>query len=431
MPLSRRAVCCQIPAVLLARSLRCFALRSQAEHPAPPSARPDVAAIDHDRILAAADHLLGEGPRPLPSIPAPRSPGSPQDFFSENNGEDPIPIVSQPATPSTDDTSPPRQPDLDRTAPPPMQPGFFAHRDALFSLSLAVPTLAAASALTRESKPEAADRYAAHALEHLRAWFVVPGTRMTPNLSLADLLPGTTTPRFQGILDGTGLAEIAQAVPFLAIFKACTPEDLAGIRHWFSQYLDWLTNAKLAGLARDQKDRHGSSWLLQAIAAARLTNNEAAISELRHRFKSVTIRAQINADGAFPHELTTLFPYRYSLFNLDMLCAVCDLLSTKFESVWDFQLQDGPGMRSAIARHYPFIEDRNSWPYKADLMHFKELPGRRPGLLLAARAYTRPEYAELWKRLPPDPKDPAILRTIPIHQPLLWITRPPVGPRPV
>jgi hypothetical protein len=117
-------------------------------------------------------------------------------------------------------------------------------------------------------------------------------------------------------------------------------------------------------------------------------------------------------------------PYRDSLFNLDLMAGVCHLLSTRFDSVWDYSLEDGPGMRSAIAYYFPFIAERSLWPYKADAQHFKELPGRRTSLLLAAHAYARPEYAALWKTLPPDPASPEILRTMPIHQPLLWVREP-------
>jgi hypothetical protein len=58
-------------------------------------------------------------------------------------------------------------------------------------------------------------------------------------------------------------------------------------------------------------------------------------------------------------------------------------------------------------------------------VHFDQLPARRDSLLLTARAYQRPEYAALWKALPPDPAEPGILRTLPIHQPLLWVRQPP------
>jgi len=150
------------------------------------------------------------------------------------------------------------------------------------------------------------------------------------------------------------------------------------------------------------------------------------MDDLRHRFRTVTLRAQITAEGKFPRELSSEMPFRDSLFNLDMLAAICNLLSTRFESVWDYELEDGPGVRGAIAYHFPYIARRSSWPFRADISHFNELPGRRASLLFAARAYQRPEYAALWKTLSPvGPFAPEVLRTIPIQHPLLWVRQPP------
>jgi hypothetical protein len=107
-----------------------------------------------------------------------------------------------------------------------------------------------------------------------------------------------------------------------------------------------------------------------------------------------------------------------------MFAAVCVLLSTRFESVWEYELQDGPGMRTVIARLFPYIANRGTWPYRADAKYFNDLPIRPSSLLFAARAYSRPEYASLWTTLKPDPAIPELERTFPIRQPLLWVTRP-------
>jgi hypothetical protein len=84
-------------------------------------------------------------------------------------------------------------------------------------------------------------------------------------------------------------------------------------------------------------------------------------------------------------------------------------------------------MRSAIAYHFPFIADRTLWPFRADSSHFDQLPGRRASLLFTARAYQRPEYAALWRKLPPDPAALDIQQTMPIRQPLLWVRQPPLA----
>ncbi len=300
------------------------------------TARPDVAAIDHDRILTAAHIAL------IPSTPK-----LPED---------------------------------------------------LLLLSRNISVLAAAFYLTKEAQ------YATQAATLLGTLIFDP----------------TTATHFENILDTIPLAEIAQALPFLK--PAIKVEDLTTLRTWFTGYLTWLATSRTAGLARDQKDHHGASWLFQTAAYARLTGNEPVLAELRHRFKTVTLRAQLVAAGTFPHELTTPFPYRNSLFTLDLIAAACLLLSTPFDNLWEFELQDGPGLRVAMARHFPYIANRGTWPLRADLDHFNDLPARRPSLLFAARAYTRPEYATLWRTLNPDPI-PELQPTFPINQPLLWMTR--------
>lgn len=344
--------------------------------------RPNVAVIDHDRILSAADRALTQQPTPLTTLDAPNSPGPPNDYYSE---------------PET----------------------FTAHRDALLLLAHIVPALTAAYAITKE------ERYAKHAITHLRAWFVDPETAMTPNLEFAQVLPGAKTGRPEGLIEAVHLAEVAQSIQFLSNSEAFSPEDIVTTNKWFTSYLDWLNSSRNAGLARDMRDHNGSSWLLQAAACARLNlKDDGPLTTLRHQFRTTTIRAQITFDGTFPRELPTPNPYRNTLFNLDMLTGCCELLSTRFESVWDYELQDGPGMRVAVAKLYPFIANRRTWPYRADAEFFNELPLRRPALLFAARAYSRPEYAETWRTLPPDTSNPELDRTFPIRQPLLWVTRP-------
>lgn len=374
---------------------------------------PDVAVIDRARILGQAERYLTVTPATVTSLPCSRSPGGAHDYYSEAVAEGDA-DVGPVATPA---------------APP-----FTTQRDALFRMGLGVSALTAAYVLTKE------ERYAAAAAAHLRAWFVAPGTRMNPALDYGSVLVGAGAKaeggRPEGILETLPLVEVALAVRFLAGSDALSDADVAGVKGWFAAYLKWLTapqdsGPRLAALARDSKDRNGSSWMLQVAAYTLLTaadasgpaNESSAATELRQRFRKVMLRAQMRSDGTFPNELRTANPYRNSLENLDMFAGICQLLSTRFESVWEYQLEDGPGMRSAIAYHFPYIADRTKWPFRADLTRFNELPGRRESLLLCARAYQRPEYAALWKELRPDPADEEILRSLPMHQPLLWVRR--------
>ncbi len=364
--------------------------RGWAQGKAGSTARPNVGAVDHDRMVSLGKVALGETAAPITTIAAKGSPGGVHDYFSDA--------------------------------------AFAGHKDALRLMCVQVGALAGAYGVSRD------EAFAVAGVERLRAWFVTAGTRMTPDLRLARVEKGGTgTP--EGIIEGVYLAEVAMGVPFLAASEAMTDADLAGVKAWFGDYLKWLTEAedsgpRIAALARDMRNHHASSWMLQAGAIARFLGNDAVLSECRHRFERTLLRAQMVALGNFPAELTTANPYRNSLMNLDMLGGACEVLSTTFDSAWDYELQDGPGMRSAVAYFFPYMQRRSAWPFPADALHFAELPLRRPVLVMAARAYTRPEYADLWKTLPADPVDAPggdhlVAESFPIRQPYLWMTRPP------
>ena len=285
-------------------------------------------------------------------------------------------------------------------------------------LSGAVPALTAAAVLLRSSDPDRAARYGRAAAGQLRALLLAPETRLN------DELTETNAP--EDIVPLAPLAEIAQSLPFLSATDAWLPGEQAhAAKGWFARLSASLNGSRTGGLARDRKDHVGGVWLLVAAACAHAAEDDTQLAALRHRYKSVTIRAQISADGAFSHELTTRLPYRNSLFALDLLAGATELLSTHFESLWDYALQDGPGLRVAIARHAPWIANRAAWPYPADQSHFGDMPCRRTSMLLAARAYSRPEYAGIWREAsPPEPQNAELLAAFPLRQPLLWVARP-------
>lgn len=239
------------------------------------------------------------------------------------------------------------------------------------------------------------------------------------------LLPTQLVSR-ENIIDWVPFAEIARASSFLADSPAFTAHSEKFLR-LLSTALQVLSHDPNAQLARDTKDHRASAWLLIASALARATRDEAQLDQLRLRFKRPTLRNQIAADGRFPQEVATENPYRNSLFNFDLLAGACQLLTSPYDDLWSFELPDGPGMRSVAAYLYPVIRDRAKWGFPADATHYRDLPGRRPALLFAGRAYDRPEYVELFRSqsIAPPPAD--IAYSFPITQPLLWTSRAPHG----
>jgi Alginate lyase len=356
--------------------------------------------LDRVRVVEAADRFLTAAPVTLTSFRAVRSTGGPHDFFSEGDYWWP-------------DPKNPGGPYVRRDGE--SNPDNFAdHRRAMIRLSVGVPALTSAWLLTKDV------RYAEHARRHLRAWFVDAATRMAPNLEYAQAIHGVTTGRGTGIIDTIHLVEVARAIERLDGAPGWSQDDLRETRAWFAAYLHWLTTDKYGIDERNATNNHGTCWVMQVAAFAHLTGDQALMRDCRERFKTVLVPQQMAPDGSFPRELQRTKPYGYSLFNLDAMATICEILSTKDDDLWTFELPGGRGMRKALEFMVPYIRDKKSWPKPPDVMYDKEWPMRQAALLFGGVALNRHDYLELWSRLPADSNVEEVVRNFFIRQPLLW-----------
>lgn len=368
---------------------------SQMPSQTPSLAHINVAELERTRVLAEAKTVLALQVAPVTA--APPSHGSAHTFFSE------------------------AEPDI-RVAGAANPPSLFrSHARALREFSATVATLSAAFLLTHEAA------YAARAAEHLRASLLTPATRMEPSFNTAGCAPGTTIGNPIGVVDLIPLAELARALSFLVDDGSLTTQEWDALRAWFSSASEWLNSNRAAGIARDAKDHRASAWLLIASAIARFNRDENGLEACRKRFRTPTLRNQIRVDGVFPQEVATPLPYRNTLLNFDLLAGSCQLLHSSFDPLWSYELIDGIGLRVVAAYLYPVITHPERWGFVADAVNFRDLPGRRPGMLFAGRAYDRPEYVAAWQAAPSGGAKDELAASFPIHEPLLWTARAPHG----
>jgi Alginate lyase len=372
-----------------------------------------VARIDRARILKAAADYLPLSIKTITNFPAPPdSPGGPHDFYSQADYFWPNPAKPNGPYMNRDGQSNPNN--------------FSDHRKAMIALSIQMPALTAAWRLTHNKK------YGQHAADHLRAWFITPETRMNPNLQFAQGVKGASTGRSYGIIDTLHLVEVARAASFISPAFLTTAEQSA-LKQWFTEYLQWLKTSKFGTTERDAHNNHAVCWALQAAEYARLIDDQTTRAEIEEQYGRAFLGDQLAPNGSFPQELARTKPYSYSIFNFDVMAALCQSLTDNpppssnpyvanqiYPDLFTLTLPDGRGICKAAEFIYPYLKDKSTWPYAHDVEHFDSLPVRSPGLLFCGVACHHPDYLALWQQLNPDPTDPEIIRNYPIRQPLLW-----------
>ena len=268
-----------------------------------------TASVLKSHILYQADLWLNEQPVTVTGETCERSAGGRHDFFSEGDYWWPDP--SNPDAPYVQrdgETNP---------------DNFVAHRHAMVRFSRIAGAMASAYMLTGD------DKYARQVIIHSRAWFTDTATMMNPSLLYAQAIKGRFTGRGIGIIDTIHLMEVAQALLKIQNAKCVDADEWEAIRQWFADYLQWLMTHPYSEQEKNAQNNHATCWAMQVASFAKLTGDRQILDMCRNRYKEILLPKQMAEDGSFPREISRTKPYGYSLFNLDAMVMLCQILSDK------------------------------------------------------------------------------------------------------
>ena len=359
--------------------------------------------IERSRELENATIYILESPKTITSSFCERSSGNKHDFYSE--GDYWWPDDKNPNGPYV------RKDGLTNPA------NFTNHREALIHFSQLSGALASAYVLTNDKK------YARKLAEHLKAWFVNEDTKMNPNLLYAQAIKGVATGRGIGIIDTVHLVEVTKAIHAIENSGTLSVADLATVKLWFNNYLNWITTHEYGIAERDNGNNHSVCWTMQVAAFADLIGDEKTMEFCRNFYKNTLLPNQMDKEGSFPLELKRTKPYGYSLFNLDAMTSICQILSTKNDNLFTYTTSDGKNIELGIKFMFPYIENKSLWKYQQDVMYWDEWPVRQSSLLFGGLAFKNKKYIELWKSLNANFTMPEIVRNMPVRNPILWVLK--------
>ncbi|QEM06033.1 alginate lyase family protein [Mucilaginibacter rubeus] len=350
------------------------------------------------QIMTEAAWTMQQQPVTVTATSSPRSAGGKHDFFSEADYFWPDPKNPDGAYINRDGMTNPDN--------------FVEHRKAMIRFSKIIGALASAYKITGDVK------YVNQAVIHLKAWFIDPETLMNPSLWFAQAVKGQFTGRNYGIIDTIHLMEVAQGI--IVMEKAMDAETTAAVKKWFTDYTNWLMTSKPGMQERDVKNNHATCWAMQVASFAKLCKNEVVLDSVRVRYKTILLPRQMGTDGSFPLEMARTKPYGYSIFNLDAMTMLCQILSSPQDNLWNFETPDGKSIKKGISYLYPFVADKSKWTLKPDVMYWDNWPIAQPFLLFGANAYHEKACLTTWQKLDHNPQVEEVIRNLPIRHPLIW-----------
>lgn len=163
----------------------------------------------------------------------------------------------------------------------------------------------------------AADGHADKAAAALRHWFLAPQTRMNPHLRYGQGIPGIVEGRGEGLIDTRNLWMVMDAALLLNARGAFPDADLAALRQWFAEFVQWMLTSPIARDEDQADNNHGMFFDAQLVNYLLFTGDT---DRAQARLATVVERRflpQIEADGRMPRELARTRPFHYCAFNLE------------------------------------------------------------------------------------------------------------------
>jgi hypothetical protein len=247
------------------------------------------------------------------------------------------------------------------------------------------------------------EAYAAKAAQQLRVWFVEPATRMNPNMQFAQAVPGESTGRIYGVLESRGLTRVADSIGLLENSESFTKTDRNNLEKWFTQFLDWLTTSPNGRGEGETKNNHGTLYDVQVTSYALFLGKKDLAKRVLETARQKRIASQIEADGRQPLELERTKSWNYSTMNLEGLMWLAKLGETAGVDLWNYQTNDGRGIRRALEYLYPFAAGEKKWQYQ-------QIEGWEPQRLFplmhfTARQYKDEKFKAMLAKIPPGGAD--------------------------
>ena len=253
------------------------------------------------------------------------------------------------------------------------------------------------------------EKYAERAALLLRSWFLNPDTRMNPNLTFAQAVPGVNDGRGIGIIESRSLTKTVDAVGLLAGSPAWSDADQKGMEEWLSKFLAWLRESPHGRDESRAENNHGTFYDVQVADFALFVGDAELARKTVTTAESKRIAVQIERDGKQPKELDRTKGMSYSVMNLGGLMLLATLGDRAGVDLWHFQTHDGRSIRGALDWLMPYLTGKK-WPYQ----QIDEYKGSDmiPWLLRATAAYGDRNYEEVADQLgkPSDELESLLLR---------------------
>jgi hypothetical protein len=223
----------------------------------------------------------------------------------------------------------------------------------------------------------------------IQTWYLLPETKMNPNMTFGQAVKGASKGREEGVLETRGYAKVVDAIGLLQGSKAWTATDQTNIKAWFSDFLNWMQTDSIGKAEMNAPNNHGTWFDAQRLSYALFLDKKDLANEI---CKNALIRLdkQMDNNGNFPREMTRTKSLGYTFFNTDAFFQIAVLAENTDVDLWNTITPSGKSLRKAIETLVPYFTKEKVWSGQ-QIVPFS-FTGEIPLIYTASVKYHHPEY---------------------------------------
>lgn len=204
------------------------------------------------------------------------------------------------------------------------------------------------------------NRYANHAEDLIRVWFLNSDTKMNPNLNYAQAIKGVNEGRGAGMIDARHLLKVIDAIGLLKADKSWTAADQRGMITWFTDFLHWMQTSKNGTDEIKAPNNHGDWFDALRLLIALFVNDNSLAKEVVLSAMN-RLDKQMNDQGRLPLEMERTTSLHYSVFAMNAFFNIARMSEKIGIDFWHYQSPSGKSLKKAFDELLPYLSKQKEW----------------------------------------------------------------------
>ncbi|MFT3981348.1 MAG: alginate lyase family protein [Ferruginibacter sp.] len=206
-------------------------------------------------------------------------------------------------------------------------------------------------------------KYAEHAAQLVRVWFLDTATRMNPNLNYGQAIKGQNAGRGAGMIDTRHFVKLIDAIGLLQGSKSWTAKDQQGMKDWFAAFLNWMQTSKNGIDEMNAPNNHGAWYDAQRLSMALFIGDHALADKIVLNAAG-RLDKQLDENGYFPKELERTISLHYTAFVMEAFFNIAQMSVHTSHNLWTTVTPSGKSLQKAFDIVHPFLSKEKDWTHQ-------------------------------------------------------------------